>query len=50
MSSLKSQPATSRDGIKMSCVFVEIFAVRETCTREFSRVQPCAPELIPSPV
>lgn len=28
MSPLKSQPATSRDGIKMSCVFVEIFAVR----------------------
>lgn len=50
MSPLKSQPATSRDGIKMSCVFVEIFAVRETCTRENSRVQPCAPELIPSPL
>lgn len=33
MSPLKSQPATSRDGIKMSRVFVEIFAVRETCTR-----------------
>lgn len=50
MSPLKSQPATSRDGIKMSCVFVEIFAVRETCTRENSRVQPYAPELIPSPL
>lgn len=23
----------SRDGIEMSCAFVEIFAVRETCAR-----------------